>query len=186
MTYDMHGPWENPLFTGLHSALYKGSRDSSPFNIDDSVKVLESYGIDLSKVVIGIPTYGRRFVLESTEETGIGQPAKPHSIPTEAYRKICKNILSGDYKYFWDNEQKTPYIVGGNDWMGFDDIRSVTEKANYIVKNGLGGALFWSLEQDDHQNLCGQGKFPLMTTVSKIISYHCPSVCLIVIPKSIV
>jgi chitinase len=182
MTYNFHGSWET--YTGLHSAMYRGLNDTSPFNVDESVKyILENWPqIDKNKIILAIPNYGRRWILDSNENNGIGAPAKAHPVTTEPYRLICKNIRAGNYSYHWDDEQKTPYIISGNDWMSYDDLRSVAVKSNYIVKNGLGGAMFWSLEQDDHEGLCGQGKYPLISTVSSIIS-DCPSVCLKIIPK---
>lgn len=169
MTYNFHGSWETR--TGLHSAMFRGSNDNSANNVDESVRhILDTYpGIDRNKIILGIPSYGRRWILDSIEENGIGAPASAHPIPTEPYRMICKNVLSGDYEYFWDDEQKTPYVISGKDWMSYDDLRSVTVKARYIIDNDLGGAMFWSLEQDDHEGLCEDGKFPLITTVSSII-----------------
>ena len=44
--------------------------------------------------------------------------------------------------------------------MGYDTIKSVTAKAEYVKSTGLGGAMFWDLATDDfnvsiHPHLLG-------------------------------
>jgi GH18 family chitinase len=48
-----------------------------------------------------------------------------------------------------------PFAFSGSQWVGYDDINSVTTKVNYINRNNLGGAMFWSIEQDDYSGKCG-------------------------------
>jgi chitinase len=141
MTYDLHGGWDKK--TGLHSALYRGSSDNTPANVDESVKLLLSFGVDRSKIIVGIPTYGYRFLLKNAANNGIGAPASYHPKPSIAYREICKNARSRSITVRFDEQQKTPYAVSGNEWFSFENVRSVTEKANYINNNGFGGAMFW-------------------------------------------
>jgi chitinase len=141
MTYDMHGGWEGK--TGLHSALFRGSADNTPSNVDESIKLLQSNGVDKNKIIVGIPTYGYRFRLSNPGNNGIGAPASYHSVPNSSYREICQRIRSGSLSAKWDDQQKTPYAVSGDEWIGYDNVRSVTEKANYIKNNQLGGAMFW-------------------------------------------
>jgi hypothetical protein len=35
---------------------------------------------------------------------------------------------SGQGETRWDDEQKVPYYVNGNLWIGFDNVKSITEK----------------------------------------------------------
>jgi GH18 family chitinase len=37
----------------------------------------------------------------------------------------------------------------GNQWVGYDDPSTAVVKANYIIANNLGGAMFWDLPTDD-------------------------------------
>lgn len=47
-------------------------------------------------------------------------------------------------------ETTKTYAVKNNQWVGYDDIESVTIKLNYMLAHDLGGAaMFWSLETDD-------------------------------------
>ena len=48
------------------------------------------------------------------------------------------------------------YSTRDKQWVGFDDMTSVATKADYIEKNGYGGAAVWTLDLDDFNNLCCQ------------------------------
>lgn len=39
-------------------------------------------------------------------------------------------------------------------------------QVDYIIKKGLGGGMIWSLETDDFRGKCGDGKYPLLSTIA--------------------
>jgi chitinase len=164
----MHGSWETQ--TGVHTSLFRSSLDNTEFNVDDSVKLLLNAGIEKSKVIVGFASYGIRVTLVDTSNNGIGAPSvKFGPSDTMDYRNICQKTRSGALTSRWDDTQKVPYAFSGTDWIGYDNVRSVVEKANYIKKNGYGGGMFWALDNDDYDNVCGEGKFPLISAVYKIV-----------------
>ncbi|KAK8095468.1 hypothetical protein PG999_013490 [Apiospora kogelbergensis] len=69
MAYDYTGSWDNT--TGHQSNLYRSPRypSATKLSTDDAVQYYESLGIQSSKILLGVPTYGRSF--EST--SGLGQ-----------------------------------------------------------------------------------------------------------------
>uniref|UniRef100_A0A0D6QRG0 GH18 domain-containing protein n=1 Tax=Araucaria cunninghamii TaxID=56994 RepID=A0A0D6QRG0_ARACU len=71
MCYDYHGKWDTSS-TGAHSALYDPTSNiSTSYGIESW---LES-GLPPQKVVMGMPLYGRSWILKSRNETVIGAPA---------------------------------------------------------------------------------------------------------------
>ena len=42
-----------------------------------------------------------------------------------------------------------PYAYKGNQWVGYDTKNSAETKANYILSENLGGAMFWETSTDD-------------------------------------
>lgn len=62
-----------------------------------------------------------------------------------------------------------PYAYSGNQWIGYEDIESISLKADYINDLNLGGAMVWSLETDDFHGICGQGEYPLIKTVRRVL-----------------
>lgn len=165
MSYDLHGGWESK--TGIHAALYSSSLDPTSANVDASVKLLLNKGVAREKIIVGIPTYGNAFTLQNPNVNGVGAPAS--GAGSLKYFEICQRTRSGSLNYRWDDAQKVPYAFSGTQWVGYDDVRSVTEKANYIKNNNLGGSMFWAVDNDDYNNLCGGGKFALIKTVANIV-----------------
>ncbi|KAJ2949330.1 hypothetical protein O0L34_g6283 [Tuta absoluta] len=55
-----------------------------------------------------------------------------------------------------------PYAYRGNQWVGYDDIDIVRKKAEYVAENGLGGIMFWSIDNDDFRGTCHGKPYPLI------------------------
>ena len=53
--------------------------------------------------------------------------------------------------------------------MSYDDAVMMKVKALYIINQEFGGAMFWDLASDDFNNVCGEGRYPLISTVSSIV-----------------
>lgn len=93
-----------------------------------------------------------------------------------AYYEVCDKLLTENWKYVWNDQQKVPYAYsnelfsstsGPLEWVGFDDVRSIEAKSKYIMDRKLGGAMIWSLDMDDFTGtFCNQGKYPLLSTVN--------------------
>jgi len=173
MAYDYHGSWEKKA--DHHAALYPRSWDRD-LNCDSTVKTLMQLGAPASKLVLGIPTYGRSWTVQGSNmkppvaASGAGTRGP---ITGEAgnlgYMEICMKVKNDGWKVVEDGNG--PYAYGsGNQWVGYDTIKSVTKKAEYVKTKNLGGAMFWDLATDDFNNQCGDGRFPLITAVSNALN----------------
>ena len=137
MSYDLLGGQHE---TRHHAPLLRAPGDSFPYNISESVKFLLDRNVDRRKIIVGLPAYGRHFRL-TTSNNGVGAPTDGTSGHT-TYKDICARIRSNELREKWDSNQKVPYAFSGNFWVGYDNEKSVTEKANYINKLDLGGMMF--------------------------------------------
>ncbi|CAO1336623.1 unnamed protein product, partial [Diamesa serratosioi] len=159
MSYDLHGVWDGK--TGINAPLYAGPDTNKQLNVDASVNFWLSKGCPSEKIIVGIPTYGRSFTLANPSNNGInaaingGGTAGPFTRQAGmlGYNEICVN----KWPRKWESQQKVPYAVKGNQWVGYDDVESVKLKCNYINQKNLGGAMFWSLETDDFLGKGGLG-----------------------------
>jgi len=162
MMYDFHGPWEN--YTNVHSALYS----EYDLNVDRFAKYWVSEGAPKSKMVIGAPLYGHTWHLADINDTSIGAlTVAGGDIP---YYKLCKLINKYNLEEHMLTTERVPYLVYDDQWIGYDNIASLTEKAKYIKDNGYGGVMVWALDLDDVTGVCGQGKFPLMHALVRGLS----------------
>ena len=178
MAYDFHGQWEKNV--NHQSPLY--GEDWDQLTVDHGLNVWLDMGCPREKLIVGIPTYGRTWTLGSWAEPEIsyeinatalsgGQPG-PHTRAKGflAYHEICDLVKNQGWTKVSDPQLRTgPYAYHGNQWVSYDDIEIVRVKANYINDQGFGGAMFWDLSTDDFNNICGDGRSPLITTVSQIV-----------------
>ncbi|XP_073325999.1 chitinase-3-like protein 1 isoform X3 [Pagrus major] len=176
MTYDFHGTWES--VTGHHSPLYKGSQDIWDhvyFNTDFAMRYWRDKGAPVEKLNMGIATYGRAFRL-STQSSQVGAPASgPASAGTFtkqagvlSYYEICTFLQGATVHLIAD--QKVPYAIKQNEWVGYDNKESLTTKVSYLKDNRIGGAFVWSLDLDDFNGqFCGQGNYPLINHLRSLL-----------------
>jgi chitinase len=78
--------------------------------------------------------------------------------------------LDSDWDYTWDDEQQVPHIQNGNQWLGFDDQKSIQLKIEFANSKNLGGAMVWSLDTDDFRGLCGNGPYPILNTINQYLN----------------
>ncbi|XP_072379770.1 acidic mammalian chitinase-like [Diabrotica undecimpunctata] len=163
MAYDFHGTWEGVL--GHNAPLYASSSDSNKqLNIDAAVSNWINLGADPQKIILGVPMYGRIFTLSDTNNVALGaassgaSTAGPYTQEAGllAYNEIVEKQSEGGWTYVWDEEQQVPHIYKGNQWISFDDPKSIKKKTLYAKKKGLGGVMVWSLDMDDFQGLSGE------------------------------
>uniref|UniRef100_I3M6A4 Chitinase acidic n=1 Tax=Ictidomys tridecemlineatus TaxID=43179 RepID=I3M6A4_ICTTR len=176
ITYNLHGPWDGR--TGHNNPLYKyGTETGYSFylNVDYVMKYWRDNGASAEKLIVGFPTYGRNFLLRNPSDNGIGAPtsgagpAGPYTREAGfwAYYEICTFLKNGATQE-WDAPQDVPYAYQGNDWIGYDNIKSFNIKAQWLKQNKFGGAMVWAIDLDDFTGtFCDQGKFPLISTLKE-------------------
>jgi chitinase len=200
MTYDYFGPWT--YVVGHNAPLYhkktgvKNMRDNFDLSVNASLHFWLKSGMDRSKIMMGIPFYGRTFTLRSSADSepfsiadGEGPMGNITNIPgVLSFYEACQLIqgrtkqdqLHGETsplvaskrpRRVWDEDWKAPYFVHDHDWISFEDVDSILEKALFVRNEELGGAMVWSLDHDDISGLCGikEGRFPLLKTLSKTL-----------------
>lgn len=152
MTYDLHQPWEGK--TGHNAPLF-----DDPISVDSCVQYWLLRGTPRDKLILGIPSYGQLFTLADPKNNWYGAPTVGGT--TRTYSEICNT----DWQRTWLESKQVPIKINGNQWLGYDDIQSVSIKAQYAKNQNLGGVMLWSLENDDFAGSCRQGTFPITRTI---------------------
>jgi len=77
--------------------------------------------------------------------------------------QICEMLHNGA-AYVWDDEMKVPYLVYNDQWVGFDDEKSIRNKIHWLKSKGYGGAMVWTIDMDDFNGtVCGGNvRYPLI------------------------
>lgn len=60
----------------------------------------------------------------------------------------------------------SPYLVKGDQWIGYDTVPFILDKMEYVKSRGLGGAMVWAVGLDDIRGVCGP-KRPLLTAINQ-------------------
>uniref|UniRef100_A0A0P5GMF6 chitinase n=1 Tax=Daphnia magna TaxID=35525 RepID=A0A0P5GMF6_9CRUS len=166
MNYDYHGSWET--FTGLNAPLYGNpaydrTLENSFLNTNWTIHYWLSNGVPASKIILGMPLYGRGFQLDNAANNGFYAsagnpiPAGPYTqqAGTWGYNEICEKFKAEPtWTVVRDACYQAPYAYKNNLWIGYDDEQSLRNKGRYIAAMNLGGALTWSIETDDFRGIC--------------------------------
>lgn len=173
--------------TGLNAPLYARSNEVGFFetlNINYSVNYWMSKGLDRSKIIIGLPTYGHSYRLVNPFNTNIGAPAEDYGsvgvLGYVTYSEVCWfSQTNFNVRSEYNTETCSPWLYTGLEWISYDDERSIECKANYVKSNHFGGAMIFSLNTDDFQLTCsekstetkseGQKDFPLLRKIHSIL-----------------
>lgn len=184
MTYDYHFYNKYTPFTGLNAPLYAKTGERmylATLNVNYTVQVYLDKGLDRSKIVVGIPTFGHTFSLVNANNPRVGSPASGFGALGGSgfidYSDVCVFLQNfTDVTVVQDNEAKVPYMYRNTDWVSYDTPHSVAEKANFIRENNLRGAMIYSLNADDYAGVCDTGagrtgQFPLAESVKRALIF---------------
>ncbi|XP_045157004.1 chitinase-3-like protein 1 [Mercenaria mercenaria] len=176
-TYDLHLDMHTNSYTGLHSPLYLSSQAlAEDTSLNSAAEYWISKGVPKKKLIIGIATYGRTFTLLNEGESMIDAPTIGLGGPGEftlkpgllSYYEICLMQERGLGIEHWDDEQKGPYYVNRLLWVGYDNVRSISEKMSWLKEKGYGGVVMNSLDLDDYGQVCKSSSrpYPLLNAIN--------------------
>ncbi|KAI0200438.1 glycoside hydrolase superfamily [Astrocystis sublimbata] len=147
MAYDFAGSWDS---TAGHQANLRPSGDNptaTPFDTEAAVAAYTERGVAPSKIVLGMPLYGRAFqdtdgpgahfngVGEGTWENGVHDYKK---LPLEGAEERMDEDAGATYCYH----------PGTRTMVSYDTVPMARRKAEYVVEKELGGAMWWESSAD--------------------------------------
>ncbi|XP_058180078.1 class V chitinase CHIT5b-like [Rhododendron vialii] len=151
MCYNYHGSWDTTA-TGAHAALFDPkSNVSTSYGLQSWIKA----GLPQSKLVMGLPLYGRTWKLKDPKVNGIGAPGVglgpspgPGNNGTMSYSQVETFNREKNATVVFDMETVSTYSYAGTSWIGYDDVRSTTVKIGYAQALKLRGYFFWAVNGD--------------------------------------
>ena len=144
MGYEAHGSWGD---AGPNVPLFESGRWGF-VALDWAINDYRSAGADLSKVIIGLPTYGHAW-----------QVADATVVPpsTSSYDRVLwyRNGDIARYGRRFDEASSSTYFSEDGRIQGWiDDAGALLAKLEWVVEeSGAGGVGFWALGYDDNDPL---------------------------------
>lgn len=169
MTYDYNGGWSNKAGHNAPLFDYPGM-EYTGFSLNGTVQGLRTIGVNMSKVNLGAPFYGRGVVCSGTAAVNAPTTKRAETVQPDGPIQTCadyanwqKDLWDGTPSYgyilqatgsgsgwteHWDDNAKVPYKTKGNYFLSFDNGRSIEAKAQYIKDQGLAGVIVWQVFGD--------------------------------------
>jgi chitinase len=169
MTYDYNGGWSNKA--GHNAPLYDyPGMEYQGFSLNGTVQGMRSLGVNMSKVNLGAPFYGRGVVTSGAAALNGATVKRQETVQPDGPVQTCadytnwaKDLWDGtpSYSYVlqttgsgsgwtdnWDDVAKVPYKTKGNYFLSYDNERSIEAKAQFIKDQGLAGVIVWQVYAD--------------------------------------
>lgn len=179
MTYDFNGGWQtvtahNAPLNYDSAAAAAGVPSASSFYVAAGVQGHLDAGVPASKLVMGVPFYGRGW--GGVASAGNGQyqnAAGPTPMGTwEAgsydFTDLENNYINKNgFTRYWNDTAKVPYLYNPSSriFISYDDADSFGYKTSFIKSKGLAGAMFWEFSGDRNKTLLNKLSSDLSTTV---------------------
>lgn len=137
MGYDQSGPWSQ--VSAYHSAL-------NPI-VSEYIKYLaEDVSVPRSKILLGIPFYGRTFA----ECSGAGEQFRGPGYGSYGEKGTIDygEIIESGIDLHYDADAVSNYANIGGDFVSFDGPESVAAKIDFIRSENLSGIAVWNISGD--------------------------------------
>lgn len=147
MAYDYAGSWDST--TGHQANLFPSRSDSkcTPFNTAQAVNYYRQQGVDGSKIVLGMPLYGRAF--ENTD--GLGKPFQgvgDGSWEQGVYDFKSLPFAGAEERLDEDAGATYSFDAIQRKLITYDTVEMAWRKAEWIKREGIGGGMWWESSSD--------------------------------------
>ena len=153
MSYDYHGGWENR--THHHAPLFSGDGLSASASVDAYLEA----GLPASKLLLGIPAYGRAWKNVPSTAFGLAQaaaglPQGTYEVGVFDYKDLIQKIRLSPLVWVrhWDPVAQASWLYAPSLENGlmvsYEDRQSLQAKLRYLRDKGMAGAMLWDLSSD--------------------------------------
>ncbi|XP_046550848.1 acidic mammalian chitinase-like isoform X2 [Haliotis rubra] len=142
MTYDFHVfNAKHDNVTGYNSPLVAPKGEIPYLSTEGMLNFYMKAGLERSKILMGVPAYGRSYTLADSSKHGLHAPAVARGAPGPAihvhgvyiYQGICMALKSGATRV-WDATAGVPYLYNNTAWVSYDDEQSIKGKCNGLCR----------------------------------------------------
>ena len=153
MTYDYYGPDEDKI-SGNHAPLLTDPADPKAISADRTVRAYEAAGVPASKLLLGLPFYGKEWDNVGPQNNGLFQPGAMPAGTFHDYSALVDYTEHG-YTRHWDSAAAVPWLYNPDTrtFISYEDPESLARKCHFVLDQHLAGVMFWELTEDANSDL---------------------------------
>ncbi|CAN8005513.1 unnamed protein product [Ixodes hexagonus] len=168
-----HG-FRNQVFADFASPLQGSGLRNQTLDFDSAIERAISSGVPVHKLIPSVSFESVAYTLD--EGTGhspgsILLAGRSHGRPGPitknpgvlAYFELCRWLQMGNWTRVWDTRAGCAYAYSGDQWVTFEDVQSLTLKAEYVRNRSLAGVMIWDVTSDDYRGYCGPSNILVQT-----------------------
>ncbi|XP_055551266.1 acidic mammalian chitinase-like [Wyeomyia smithii] len=179
MAFDLRAYWNAQ--TGHSAAVYRAvdetGRVERELNMDFIIAGWIATGISPAKIILGVSANGHSFKLADSTVNALRSrtvgpgPAQKYTLEkgTLSYLEACELAREGGWTTVWDTRALAYYTYKGTTWLSYESQASLEAKLNLARENSIGGVGMWNVEGDDVRNVCGGGKYTLLSYIAEAL-----------------
>jgi chitinase len=154
MAYDFYEAGSDAI-TGNHAPLFVDPADPKKASADGAIQSFEKAGVPASKIILGVPFYGRMWGDVSDQNHGLFQVGKAIPNAYAPYNLIATTMLNQGYVRYRDAAASVPYLYSPDKriFVSYEDQESLATKCRYVLSHKLGGVMFWEYFGDNSGEL---------------------------------
>ena len=143
MTYDYYGP-DSDKISGNHAPLFTDPVDPKQISADRTVREYEAAGVPASKLLLGLPFYGKSWAEVGPVNNGLFQPGSKPTGTFHDYSALVTYDQQG-YSRHWDAAAAVPWLYNPETktFISYEDTQSLARKCQFALDHHLGGVMFW-------------------------------------------
>ena len=152
MAYDYYVAGDT---VGHHSNLYPSENYEKENSVERAYNQYTKFGAPAEKLVLGVPFYGRSWIMKSDDNKGILRPQQ-QVLRGGGFTFIKDSLLTNpDFVRYWDEKAQAPYLFNAtnNQLVVYDDEQSVKLKCEYVMEKNMAGIMFWQYASDPKEYL---------------------------------
>lgn len=150
MAYDYAGSWDTTAGHQANLFVDPGNPNAAKYSTDRAVRDYIAKGVPASKILLGLPTYGRSFdstdgLGKSFHGVGPGSPTLQQpglwlykDLPRPGATEMYDEVAGASYSY----------DLTARELISYDNVRSAKLKGSYLKAKGLAGSFFWEASGD--------------------------------------
>lgn len=154
------------IFADFPSPMRGAAYRNGSLDFESTIERAVNSGVPEHKLIVSVSFDAASYTLDESADhnpgslvlagRGQGNPGPITGNPgVLAYFEVCKQLQLGNWTRMWDPHAGGPFAYSGDQWMAYEDARSLTLKAEYLRNRSLAGVMIWDVTSDDYKGVCG-------------------------------